>query len=173
MVLRGCALLCAAFAVLFCAPGVARAQFPPDRGDRHLTVAGDVHVPLDLTMSELRAYPGRTELVTFLTDAGPQTHAYEGVALEALITAAQPKAADAAEHPLLTLAVVAVGTDGYAATLSWADVAPVLARRPALLAWTQDGTPLDAPRLVVPEDVGGARYVRDLTRLRVVQLAPT
>ena len=36
---------------------------------------------------------------------------------------------------------------------------------------TEDGNPLDQPRLVVPDDLGGARYVKDLTDLRVVNLA--
>ncbi|WP_226863302.1 molybdopterin-dependent oxidoreductase [Mycolicibacterium baixiangningiae] len=165
---RICAVLCATFGLLLGAP-VSHAESPHDRS---LTVSGDVHAALDLTTSELRAYPSRTELVTFVTDAGPQTHVYEGAPLEALITASQPIVDDAAEHPLLTVAIVAIGGDGYAATLSWADAAPPLARRPALVAWMEDGVWLDGPRLVVPGDVGGARYVKGLSELRVVQLAP-
>ena len=42
-----------------------------------------------------------------------------------------------------------------------------------LVAYIEDGQPLDRPRLVVPGDVEGARYVGDLTELRVVRLAPS
>ncbi|MGE2714482.1 molybdopterin-dependent oxidoreductase [Mycolicibacterium litorale] len=161
--------MCVGLAVLLCTLGIAHAD--PTPGWR-LAVSGDVHIALDLAMTDLRAYPSRTELVTFVSDAGPQTHVYEGAPLEALITASRPVTSGGAEHSLLTVAVVAIGGDGYAATLSWADMAPALARRPALVAWMEDGVALNGPRLVVPGDVGGARYVRGLTRLRVVQLAP-
>jgi DMSO/TMAO reductase YedYZ molybdopterin-dependent catalytic subunit len=165
---RICAVLCATLAPLLGAAGVSSAQ---DGSARTLAVSGDVHAALDLTTSELRAYPRRTELVTFVTDAGPQAHVYEGAPLEALITAAQPFVDDTAKHPLLTVGIVAIGRDGYATALSWADVAPALARRPALVAWMEDGVWLDGPRLVVPGDVGGARYVQGLTELRILQLA--
>ncbi len=39
------------------------------------------------------------------------------------------------------------------------------------MAYTEDGNSLDQPRLVFPDDLGGARYVKDLTDLRVVNLA--
>jgi len=41
-----------------------------------------------------------------------------------------------------------------------------------LVAYTEDGLPLGQPRLVVPGDLEGARYVRDLVDLRVANLAP-
>lgn len=41
----------------------------------------------------------------------------------------------------------------------------------ALLATEQDGTPLPRPRLVVPGDRKGGRYVSDLVELKVVRVA--
>jgi hypothetical protein len=40
-----------------------------------------------------------------------------------------------------------------------------------MVAYAEDGNPLQQPRLVVPVDTDGARYVRDLIELRVVNLA--
>ena len=72
---------------------------------------------------------------------------------------------------MLTTAILATGADGYSAALAWAEISPTLTAKPALVAYTEDGNPLDQPRLVVPDDLGGARYVKDLTELRVVNLA--
>jgi hypothetical protein len=45
------------------------------------------------------------------------------------------------------------------------------AATPVLVAYTQDDVPLDRPRLVVPGDIEGSRYVSRLVELRVVDLA--
>ncbi|WP_157897799.1 molybdopterin-binding protein [Mycolicibacterium rutilum] len=84
-----------------------------------------------------------------------------------MIMAAQPVARAAGN---LSLGVLAVGADGYTAALSWGDLSPMLARRPAIVAWREDGNLLPRPRLVVPDDINGARYVKQLTELRVVPL---
>ena len=63
------------------------------------------------------------------------------------------------------------GADGYAATPACADFSPELAARPAVVAYAEDGKPLGQPRVVVPADLSGARYVRDLIDLCVVNLA--
>jgi DMSO/TMAO reductase YedYZ molybdopterin-dependent catalytic subunit len=154
--------------------GIARADQPaPD--DAQLTgtvqVSGDVRAPTMFTLDALRALPARTESVTFGTDAGPQSHTYAGCQLDALITATDPNVDVAAKHPLLTVTVLATGADGYAAAVAWAEIAPTLSARPALVAYTEDGKPLPQPRLVLPGDIEGARYVSDLTDLRVVNLA--
>lgn len=145
--------------------GVARA----DPGA--VMISGDVRAPTTFTVDALRAQPSRTEAVTFDTKSGPETHTYTGCSLEQVITAADPIVDADAKHPQLTIAILATGADGYAATLAWADVSPELAARPALVAYAEDGNALDQPRLVVPADRSGARYVRDLTELRVVNLA--
>ena len=59
----------------------------------------------------------------------------------------------------------------HSAALAWAEISPTLTAKPALVAYTEDDNPLDQPRLVAPDDLGGARYVKDLTELRVVNLA--
>jgi hypothetical protein len=46
-----------------------------------------------------------------------------------------------------------------------------MAPKPPMVAYAEDGNPLEQPRLVVPADTDGARYVRDLLDLQVVNLA--
>lgn len=150
--------------------GVAVADADP-QASTDLAVGGDVDTPLTLTPGALRALPHRTQDATFTTHAGPQRHVYTGALLRDVITPAQPKADPAAEHPLLAVAVVAVGADGYAATLSWGDIDPAVTPTPALVAWAEDGRDLDTPRLVPAGDLNGSRYVSELRELRVAQLA--
>ena len=133
-------------------------------------VVGDVQTPGAYTPEALCALPTRTESVVFGTHAGEQSHTYVGPSVEDLVTAARPVPGPDPEHPNLTVAIVATGADGYAATLSWGEVAASSAPRPAVLACRENDTALPAPRLVVAGDLTGARYVSDVQTLRVVVL---
>jgi DMSO/TMAO reductase YedYZ molybdopterin-dependent catalytic subunit len=158
-------VITAALALPVSLPGLAAA----DPGT--VSVAGDVRHPLALTLDALRAYPPQTQSVAFGTDTGPQAHVYEGAALADVVTAAEPAVEPGRKHPLLPFTILAIGVDGYSAAVSWGEMSPDLAAKPVLVAYTEDGRPLDQPRLVVPGDVEGARYVSDLVELRVVDLA--
>jgi hypothetical protein len=133
-------------------------------------VVGDVQTPGSYGPAALCALATRTESVTFRTHAGEQSHTYVGPSVEDLVTAAEPAPGPDPEHPELTVAIVATGADGYAATLSWGEVAASSAPRPAVLACREDDAALSAPRLVVPGDLTGARYVNDVQTLRVIVL---
>ncbi|MFI7135481.1 hypothetical protein ACIBQ1_58205 [Nonomuraea sp. NPDC050153] len=65
--------------------------------------------------------------------------------------------------------VTATGSDGYHATVAWAELDPSFSGKKVLLAVAQDGAKLDkqGPRLVVPGDVKGGRYVSGVVRLYV------
>jgi DMSO/TMAO reductase YedYZ molybdopterin-dependent catalytic subunit len=135
-----------------------------------VAVTGDVHNPTTLTLDALRALPPHTQPVTFRTDTGAQSHTYIGAALTDIVTAADPDVDTAGKHPLLPFTILAVGSDGYSAAVSWGEIAPELAATPVLVAYTQDGQPLDEAKLVVPGDIEGARYVSRLTELRIVDV---
>ena len=174
--IRRCLTMMLAASIMLSAglSAVARADEPFPNDERMpgtVEVSGDVRSPTAFTLDALRALPTQTEAVTFATASGPQSHSYTGCPLDAVITATDPAVDVGAKHPLLTTAILATGADGYSAALAWAEISPTLTAKPALVAYTEDGNPLDQPRLVVPDDLGGARYVKDLTELRVVNLA--
>ena len=151
--------------------GTSHAQPAPTPGAGDLTISGDVDEPVSFSPESLRTLPSRVESVTFRAGSEMQTHSYLGVPVDVLIGSAQPHLSAGTKHPDITLAVVATGADGYSVALSWAEISPALAPRPALVAWSEDGTPLTEARLVLPDDLTGARYVSALTDLKVVQLA--
>lgn len=73
---------------------------------------------------------------------------------------------------LLSFAILAVGADGYQAAVSYSEISPNFANKDVLVAVNEDGKPLSRPRLVVPSDVKGGRYVHDLIGLHVSRLTP-
>lgn len=157
-------------AVLAALPAQTPAAWAEPAQPGAVGVVGDVQAPGSHTPEALCALPTRTESVTFRTHAGEQSHTYVGPSVEDLVTAAGPAPGPDPEHPELTVAIVATGADGYAATLSWGEVAASSAPRPAVLACREDDAALSAPRLVVPGDLTGARYVNDVQTLRVIVL---
>ena len=132
-------------------------------------VAGDVKNPTTLSVDALRGLPSQTQAVTFQSDKGAQSHTYVWVPLLDIVTAAAP-AVDS-KHASLSVVIVATGADGYSAAVSLGEISPEFAATPVLVACTEDGQELDRPRLAVPGDIKGGRYVSDLTELRVVNLA--
>ncbi|WP_083742439.1 hypothetical protein [Rhodococcus sp. MTM3W5.2] len=133
-------------------------------------VVGAVKEPVTVTAERLRSFPAQTQAVEFDSSKGRQSHVYEGAALVDVLSGLDVVTDGSAKNPALRLAVLATGSDGYRAAVSWGEFAPEFAATPILLAYTEDGRPLEQPRLVVPGDGKGGRYVGGLTELRVVDL---
>ncbi|WP_349270934.1 molybdopterin-binding oxidoreductase [Mycolicibacterium parafortuitum] len=152
----------------------ARAEQPGEpsiRATAAVDVVGDVDVPRTWTLDELRTLAHHTETVTFQTHTGPETHTYAGGLLDAVLAASRPRGDSSQTNPLLAVAILVTGADGYTAALSWGESSPTVSPRPAMLALVEDGNVLDRPRLVLPTDLAGGRQVRDVVTLRVVTLA--
>ncbi|MGH3670530.1 MAG: hypothetical protein ACRDSH_07820 [Pseudonocardiaceae bacterium] len=134
-------------------------------------VTGALTHPFCTTLDQLRAMPQQTVRVEFQSDKGSQHHTEVGVPLAKLIPPTA-LATHARKEDLLSFVVLAVGADGYRAALSYGELSPDFGNKGVLLAITEDGVPLSSPRLIVPGDVKGGRYVTDLTELRVSRLGP-
>ena len=70
----------------------------------------------------------------------------------------------------LRLVVRVTASDDYVAVLALGDLDPHFGDAPVLLAWEQDDEALAAPRIVVPGDVHGGRYVSDIVSIEVLGL---
>jgi DMSO/TMAO reductase YedYZ molybdopterin-dependent catalytic subunit len=170
---RHLSVLMTAFALVVGCAGGNGADSPASPAGRtpgEVRISGDVYTPMTLSVATLKSYQHHTQPVTVATDGGTRRHVYIGATVESLLFTANPRGVDGRSHPFLTIAVVATGADGYAATLAWTEVLAEDTPSPALIAWAEDGTPLEQPRLVVPGDRNGVRHVKDLTELKVVQL---
>jgi DMSO/TMAO reductase YedYZ molybdopterin-dependent catalytic subunit len=102
---------------------------------------------------------------------GGPTLTYSGVRLaDVLRLAGVP--IDSLHGPQLVRRVLVEAADGYRALFSLVELAPGLGDRVVIVADRLDGEPLPATegrwRLLVPGDGGHARWVREVTALRVL-----
>jgi DMSO/TMAO reductase YedYZ molybdopterin-dependent catalytic subunit len=135
-----------------------------------LQVTGDVKQPLTLTAEDLAKMP-RANVKT--TRDGIDT-VYEGVWLHEVLKRAGAPQGETLRGKALAGYVLAQAQDGYQVLFSLGEVDPAFIDNQFLLADTANGKPLFGAqgrfRLVAPKDKPGARSVRMLTRLEVVQL---
>jgi DMSO/TMAO reductase YedYZ molybdopterin-dependent catalytic subunit len=153
-------------AIAFLAAAVAWAQSPQPA----LQITGAVKQPLTLTADDLARMP-RASVHTMSN--GMET-TYEGVWAHDVLSKAGAPQGTSLRGKALAGYVLAEAEDGYQVVFSLAELDPAFIDNEILLADTANGKPLFGAqgrfRLVVPKDKPGARSVRMLTRLEVVQL---
>ncbi len=135
-----------------------------------IQVTGAVKQTLTLTADELAKLP-RASVKT--TSSGMET-VYEGVWVHEVLKRAGAPQGAALRGKALAGYVIAEASDGYQVVFSLGELDPAFIDNEILLADTANGKPLFGAqgrfRLVVPKDKPGARSVRMLTKLDVVQL---
>lgn len=135
-----------------------------------VTVGGDVKQPLTLSAADLAKMP-RAAVET--KSDGLTVH-YEGVWLHEILRQAGASNGTELRGKALASYVLVQAKDGYQVVYSLAELDPIFSNNTVLLADTSDGKALPAAegpfRLVAPSDKRGARSVRMLARIEVVQL---
>jgi len=138
-----------------------------------LAVTGAVKQELHLTAADWNALP-RTK-ITAKGEHDAQPRIYEGVALRDLLTkAGVPSGNDMHGSPMM-LGVVAGAADNYHVLFSLGELDSNFGGATVLVADRADGQPFGPKvgplRLIVAGDKLGARWVRMLTSITVVQVA--
>jgi len=154
------------------APTLAQGPAQPPVEAGAVRITGAVRQPGVCTAAQLAAIPSQTVAVTFGTEKGSQRHTEVGVPLSTVLEQAGPVLSAGRKHDELSVGVLVIGADGYQALVSYGELAPALGNAGGLLATSQDGAPLARPRLILPKDGQGARYVSDVVELHVVHLGP-
>src|SRR5215472_2623861 len=133
-------------------------------------VTGAVKQVLDLTAEDLAKMPR----ASVKTSSDGMDTVYEGVWLYEILKRAGVPQGGELRGKALAGYVLAEAKDGYQVVFSLGELDPAFVDNEILLADTANGTPLFGTqgrfRLVVPKDKPGARSVRMLTKLEVVQL---
>jgi hypothetical protein len=97
---------------------------------------------------------------------------FGGVPLASLLSSAGIQLGDKMKGPRLTEALLVEASDGYKVVFALAEIDPAFASREIILADMRDGKRLDAKegsfRIVAPGDKRPARWVRQVTALRIV-----
>lgn len=172
-ILRLC-VLCAALAltVFAGASAVASTSAPtvppltrPPAGQ--VLLIGAVAHPEILSVANLQALPAHTETVTFQTGNGPQTHTFTGPLLLDVLSQAGPQFDSTIKNDKLRYYISVSATDNYRALVAYGEIDPGFENKEILLATSQDGQSLATagPRLVVPGDMSGGRYVTNVNRV--------
>ena len=133
-----------------------------------IALTGDVKTSGLITAEQLAGLPQQTVSVQFATGKGPEQRTETGVLLADLLPPDALATTDA-KNDLLSFAVVGIGADGYRALVSYGEISPDFGNRGLLISTAEDGKALERPRLIVPGDVKGGRYVSDLVELEVVR----
>jgi len=148
----------------FAAPLAAQQSTPS------IAVTGAVAQSLTLTAADLASMPRATATTT--SDGMSTT--YEGVWVSEVLKKAGAPLGGALRGAALSTYVVASATDGYQVVFSLGELDPEMTEGKYLLADKANGQPLfgenGAFRLVIPNDKRGARAIRMLSSLNVVQL---
>jgi DMSO/TMAO reductase YedYZ molybdopterin-dependent catalytic subunit len=132
-------------------------------------VTGQVRHPLTLSVADLAKYKQHTVRVSYMGGMPVETlrhHTFSGPLLFDVLRKAGPKF-PAGKNTALGWGVLVTGSGNYRALIAWGEIMPELARTQILLATSMDGKPLAKPRLAVPGDKGGGRYVDDVATIRV------
>ena len=140
-----------------------------------VSIGGAVATPATYSLSQLEALPPPTR-TTFSVSRrswwGSRTETDEGVSLEDLVNLAGPTL-PSAKNALLRVTATVSGPWQGPVTFALGELDPSFGNHPAYLAFTENGHPLQAPELVVPGDVNGARTVFDVDRITVGVQSPT
>ncbi|WP_018157711.1 hypothetical protein [Demetria terragena] len=148
-----------------------RAEVQQSSSSATFTVRGNVARPRFYTVGQLRkAFAAQTVKATYASGSAKETHTFSGPLLYDVATAARPRFDATVKNDALAFAVAVTAKDGYRAVVSWGELDPGFGAQKILLATHQDGAPLDRPRLVVPGDAKGGRYVSDVRNVAIRDL---
>lgn len=148
----------------------AATLLPAQDAEPKIQVTGAVKQALSLSAGDLAKMPR----ATVRTTSGGMETVYEGVWLHDLLKVAGVPQGGELRGKALASYVLAEAQDGYQVVFSLGELDPAFIDNEILVADTANGKALFGAqgrfRLVVPKDKPGARSIRMLTKIEVVQV---
>ncbi|MFZ0739273.1 MAG: molybdopterin-dependent oxidoreductase [Candidatus Acidiferrales bacterium] len=137
-----------------------------------LVVTGDITTPLSLSLADLKNLPRKTLNVT--NPHEKEKESYEGVPLLEILKKAGVPVGPQLRGAAMATYIEAGASDGYRVIFSLPELDPDFEDSDVLVADTLNGAPmgdeLGPLRLVAPHEKRPARWIRQLTTLRVVRI---
>ncbi len=147
--------------------GLAAAQSTPTQ----VVIEGRDGKLTTLSLQELKQMPRQT--IAVVDPKTKVTEKYEGVPLSDVLAKANAPTGSALHGPELSDYVEVMASDQYRVIFSLAELDPLTHANRVLLADTVDGKALDTPqgplRLIVPDDLRPARWVRMVIKIGIHQ----
>jgi hypothetical protein len=137
---------------------------------QQLTVQDETGKQTVLQMSDIEALP-HAKVVT--TASGPSA-SYDGVTLKSILEKSGVALGESLRGKRMSLCLLITAADGYRIVLALPEIDPAFTDKQVVLAFAKDGKPLDAKegpyRLVIPDEKRMARWIRQVTALKVVDV---
>ena len=128
-----------------------------------LTIEGDIPRPVTLTRDDL----AKLTVQTLNVEIHNKPVVFEGVQLYEVLRHVGVPGGKEGRPKAVRMYVVARAQDGFKALFAVAELDPEITGRKLLLAWSADGKPLDAFRLVAPSEKAHTRWVFGLKSLKI------
>jgi len=138
---------------------------------QQLTVQTDSGKQVVLNRSDLETLP-HIKVTRAEHPSGPVN--FEGVTLKSVLEKAGVAFGESIKGKRLTNCLLVEAADGYRAVIALPELDPAFSDKQALLAFLRDGKPLgekEGPyRIVIPDEKRKARWVRQVTTLKIVDV---
>jgi DMSO/TMAO reductase YedYZ molybdopterin-dependent catalytic subunit len=154
-----------------CCLVTASALADPGTRSENIAIKGAVDHPRTITLDDLRREPRTAEAVLLHTGHGAVSGTFTGVSLWTLLQEAGITLDPAKKNDLVHHVVIVTGADGYGAVLSAAEIAPEFGGDQAIIAYEEDGKPIEGDkgfaRLIIPGDKAAGRGVGSVASIEV------
>ena len=123
-----------------------------------------------LTRSDVESLPH----IKVTTHGSETSVTFEGVALKAVLEKAGVEFGHSLRGKGLASCLLVEAADGYRAVIALPELDPDFTDKEVVIVYLQDGKPLDDKagpyRIVIPEEKRMARWVRQVTKLKIVDV---
>jgi hypothetical protein len=138
---------------------------------QQLTIQTDSGKQVVLSRADLEALP-RIKVTASEHSSGPVT--FEGVSLKSVLEKAGVSFGEAMKGPRLANCLLVEAADGYRVVIALPELDPAFTDKQTALVFLRDGKPLgekEGPyRIVIPDDKRMARWVRQVTALKIIEV---
>ena len=137
---------------------------------QQLTIQTEDAKPTILSRADLEALPH----VKLQASAHDVSASFEGVTLKSVLEKAGVGFGETLRGKRLAFCLVAEAADGYRVVIALPEMDPAFTDKQIILAFLKDGKPLDEKegpyRIVIPDEKKPARWIRQLTALKIVNV---
>lgn len=137
---------------------------------QQLTVQTDVGKQVVLGRNDIETLPR----VTVKADGSPDRTTFEGVTVRSILEKAGIGFGELLKGKRIASCLIVEAADGYRAVIALPELDSAFTDKRILLAFLRNGKPLDEKegpyRIVIPDEKRMARWVRQVTKLKVVDV---
>jgi hypothetical protein len=137
---------------------------------QQLTIQNEDGKQTIMSRADLEALPH----VKLQASAHDVSASFEGVTLKSVLEKAGVGFGETLRGKRLASCLVAEATDGYRVVIALPEMDPAFTDKQIIVAFLKDGKPLDEKegpyRIVIPDEKRPARWIRQLTALKIVSV---